>query len=205
MIGLCGAHRTGKTSLARAFAEKHGLEFVQTSVSQVFKDMGLDPAKHYDFGTRMDVQEEILRRHDQLYAQHTKADLAITDRTPLDFLMYTLADAVHDAVAEADQARFKKYVQSCFDVTNKRFAVLLVVQPGIPIIAEEGKASLNPAYIEHLNSLVLGLSADERIKTSHFYLPRSTTDMEDRINALDFALGRARRKAEVELEHAVVH
>lgn len=204
MIGLCGAHRTGKTSLARAFAEKHKLEFVQTTVSQVFKDMGLDPAVTYDFKTRLDVQEAILKCSDAQYAA-AGAKQAITDRTPLDFLMYTLADAVQNTVPEDQQARFKKYVQSCIDVTNKRFGVLLVVQPGIPVVAEEGKAAFNEAYIEHLNSIVLGLSVDERIKAAHFYLPRHMTDMDDRIAALDFAVGRAKKRAEVERDGAVIH
>ena len=204
MIGLCGAHRTGKTSLARAFAEKHGLEFVQTSASQVFKDLGFDAATHYDFATRLTIQEEILKRFDQQYAA-VGAKPAISDRTPLDMLAYTMAEAVQYAVPAELQDRFKKYVQSCIDVTNRRFGVLLVVQPGIKIVEEEGKAALNDAYIEHLNSIVLGLSVDERIKSAHFYIPRHMTDMEDRLAALDFAVTRAKKRAEVERETAVLH
>lgn len=204
MIGLCGSHRSGKTSLAKAFAEKHNIAFVQTGASAVFKDMGLDPAKHYDFATRLAVQEEILRRFDLQYAE-IDAKSAITDRTPLDLLAYTIAEAVQNAVPAELQARFKKYVQSCIDVTNKRFGVLLVVQPGIKIVAEEGKAALNEAYLEHLNSIILGLSVDERIKSAHFYIPRHMTDMDERLAALDFAVNRAKKRAETELETAVLH
>lgn len=204
MIGLTGSHRVGKTALARAFAEKFELEFVQTSASQVFKDMGLDAAQHYDFATRLTVQEEILKRFDQQYAA-VGAKPAITDRTPLDMLGYTIAEAVQHAVPDELQDRFQKYVQSCIDVTNKRFGVLLVVQPGIPVVAEEGKAALNHAYIEHLNSIILGLSVDERIKAAHFYIPRRMTDMEERIAALDFAVNRAKKRAEAERESATLH
>lgn len=205
MIGLCGAHRVGKSRLAREFAEKHKLEFVETSASAIFKELGYDPAVTYDFSTRLTIQEEILKRFDQLYAKHTKQDLAITDRTPLDMLAYTMAEAVGNTVSEQDQERFKKYAQSCIDVSNKRFAVLLVVQPGIKVVAEEGKAALNNAYIEHLNSLILGLSVDERIKSAHFYIPRHMLDMGERIAALDFAVGRAKKKAEIERADAVLH
>ena len=204
MIGLMGAHRCGKTSLAKAFAEKHNIAFVQTGASAVFKDMGLDPATHYDFQTRLTVQEEILRRFDVQYAE-IGAKLAITDRTPIDLLAYTMAEAVQQAVLEDQQARFKKYVQNCIDVTNKRFGVLLVVQPGIKVVAEEGKAALNDAYIEHLNSIILGLSVDERIKAAHFYIPRHMTSLEERLAALDFATERARKRAETEREGAVIH
>lgn len=204
MIGLCGAHRTGKTTLARAYAEKHGLEFVQTSLSAIFKDMGYDPAEKFDFATRLTIQEEILRRTDRMYAA-VGPKPAITDRTPVDYIAYTMGDAIGDAVPEDQQARFKKYVQNCIDVTNKRFGVLLVVQPGIPVVAEEGKAALNHAYIEHLNSIILGLSVDERIKAAHFYIPRHMTGMEDRIAALDFAVNRAKKRAELERDGAVIH
>ena len=204
MIGLAGSHRVGKTSLARAFAEKHGLEFVQTSASQVFKDFGMDAATRYAFDTRLSIQEEILKRFDAQYAT-VGAKPAITDRTPLDMLAYTLAEAAQDHVPAELQERFKKYVQSCIDVTNKRFGVLLVVQPGIKIVAEDGKAAMNEAYIEHLNSIVMGLSVDERIKSAHFYIPRHMTDMKDRLAALDFAVGRATERAEVERKGAVIH
>jgi hypothetical protein len=204
MIGLCGAHRTGKTTLARAFAEKHDMEFVQTSASEVFKEFGLNPATRYAFDTRLSIQEEILKRFDKQYAE-VGLKPAITDRTPLDMLAYTMAEATQDHVPEELQARFKKYVQNCIDVTNKRFGVLLVVQPGIKIVAEEGKAALNEAYIEHLNSIILGLSVDERIKAAHFYIPRYMTDKEERLAALDFAVNRAGKRAEAERESAVLH
>lgn len=202
MIGLCGAHRTGKTSLAREYAKKHGLEFVQTSASAVFDDLGIDPAGMMDFDTRLMVQEEILKRFDAQYAA-VGAKPAITDRTPLDMLAYTMAEAIQNSVSDTE--RFKKYVQSCIDVTNKRFGVLLVVQPGIQVVAEKGKAALNDAYIEHLNSIILGLSVDERIKALHFYIPRHMTDMEERLAALDFAFSRAKKRAESEREDAVIH
>lgn len=204
MIGLCGSHRVGKTSLARAFAEKFELEFVQTSASEVFKEFGLNPATRYAFDTRLTIQEEILKRFDEQYAKVGMRP-AITDRTPLDMLAYTMAEATQDDVPAELQDRFKKYVQSCIDVTNKRFGVLLVVQPGIKIVAEEGKAALNEAYIEHLNSIVLGLSVDERIKAAHFYIPRRMIDMDERIAALDFAVTRVKKRAETELESAVIH
>lgn len=204
MIGLMGAHRTGKTSLARLFAEKNKMIFVQTSASQVFKDMDVNPAIHYSFDVRLAIQEEILKRFDEQYAA-VGVKPAISDRTPLDMLAYTLAEAVQNAVSDADQERLGRYIQRCIDVTNKRFGVLLVVQPGIPIVAEEGKAALNNGYIEHLNSLALGLSVDERVKCPHFYLPRHLVDMDERIAALEFAVGRAKKRAELERAGAILH
>ena len=190
MLGLCGAHRVGKSTLAKTYAAKEKATYVEVRASDVFKDMGLDPAVTYDFGTRLSVQEEILRRFDKVYAKHTDGLGAITDRTPIDLMAYTLADATGNAVGEEHQARLKKYIQDCFDVTNRRFSAIVLVQPGIPVVYEEGKAALNEAYMEHLNSLILGLIVDPRRKAQHFYLPRQMTDLDERVKAVSNCVSR---------------
>jgi len=204
LIGLCGSHRTGKTSLARAYAEKQKIAFVETSVSAIFRELGHDPATAFDFKTRLDIQEVILDRLDQVYGKLDPAALAITDRTPIDMLAYTMAEAVGAAVGEAEQARFARYTQRCLEVTNKRFSTLVLLQPGIPLVFEEGKALMNPAYIEHLNSLMLGLSVDERVKCSHFYILRRLTDMNERVEALDSAVRKSEYFAQQQVEAHVI-
>jgi hypothetical protein len=194
-IGLCGSHRTGKSSLARSFSKKSGLKFVETSASAVFKEMGLDPALTYGFETRLSVQERIIEVFEETYAKHSAKSLCITDRTPLDLMAYTLAEAVGDSVQPHMQDRLSKYIDRCIEVTNRRFCALVVVQPGIPLVVEDGKAALNNAYIEHLNSIILGLSVDERIEVPHFYLPRHMVDMKERISAVDFVVGRVTKRS----------
>lgn len=191
MIGLCGAHRTGKTTLARAYAQETGTLFVQSPVSQVWAELGLDPANpDFDFKTRLDVQEVILDRLDAAYSAAAGIK-AIADRTPIDLLGYTMAEALSHSVTEADMARFHRYVQRCFDVLNRRFSILLLIQPGIPLQLDQNKGSLNEAYIAHLNSLMFGLSVDERVRIPHFYMPRGTVDHADRMAALKSTVVRA--------------
>lgn len=198
LIGLCGAHRTGKTSLAEEFSAKKKCHFLATSVSQVFYDLGYDPGADYDFRTRLTIQEAVLEHVDALYAKAPTAVPSVCDRTPLDMLAYTLAEAYGDRVSAEDQDRLEAYTQKCIDITNKRFSLLLVIQPGIPLVYEPGKAALNKAYIEHLNSLILGLTVDERVDVSHFYLPRYMTDMDERMDAVSFAVGRVLKFAEAD-------
>jgi hypothetical protein len=200
-IGLCGSHRSGKTTLARAFSQKRGIPFVETSVSAIWRELGLDPAKEYDFATRLTVQEEILKRVDAIYAKYTGLDF-ITDRTPLDMAAYTLGDAIGDRVPDNCQDRLSAYVRSCFDVTNRRFGMVLLVQPGIALVHEAGKAAMNQGYIEHLNSLILGLTVDERLTSTHFYMPRAVTTREDRLAALEASVDRARARVFSELADA---
>lgn len=194
MICLSGSHRVGKTTLAKAYALKFDIPFVETSASAVFKSMGLDPAVTYDFSTRLTVQEEILKVFEAIYAKYAAKE-AITDRSPLDLLGYTLAEAIGHTVLLEDQERLSRYTAKCFEVLNKRFSTVIVLQPGIPVVYEEGKAAINNGYIEHLNSLIIGLSVDERMKTAHFYIPRALTNLVDRIGAVNYAVSKARKRA----------
>lgn len=188
-IALTGAHRCGKTTLAKAYAEKHGVKFVATTASAVFARMGLDPAKTYDFSTRLLVQGEILKEFDAIWGEHS-LEPTITDRCPIDLLGYTMAEAIGESVKKKDQARFEQYVHDCFAVLNKRFSIVVLVQPGIPIVKAKGKAALNQAYIEHISSLMFGLMMDERTKVAHYYIRRGMTDLEERVAALENAVGK---------------
>lgn len=201
MIGLCGAHRCGKTTLAKLYAEKAGIKFVETSVSAIFRDLGYDASVTYDFDTRLMIQEEVLKRVDAQYAKHAGTDF-IVDRTPLDMAAYLLADAIGDRVPPHCQERVAKYVNDCFESTSKRFGIVLLIQPGIPLVVEEGKAAMNVAYIEHLNSLVLGLTVDERLTSHNYYMPRHVLDLEARLAALQQSVERSRNRVLAEFADA---
>lgn len=185
-IGLCGAHRTGKTTLARAYAKRADMAFIETSTSAIFKELGFDPKVDYDFATRLYIQRKVLEGMNMAYC---KADrLFITDRTPIDALAYTLADVQRANVTDGKLlAELERYQRDCFEVLNRHFAMIMVIQPGIPLKDEEGKAPINVPYIEHLNFLVLGLTVSEAVKCRHFYIPRSLIDLESRMDALDYS------------------
>lgn len=188
-VGCVGAHRVGKSSLSRVFAEKQKWTFAETSVSQIFKELGHSPSDKFDFKTRLTIQEQILIRLNEFYKKTSGAHV-ITDRTPIDMLAYTMAEAVGDAVLPEDQERFIRYANDCFDVTNKWFSCIIVVQPGIPLVHEEGKAVLNGAYIEHLNALIMGLCNDQRLSIPHYYIPKNRIDMGERVQSVEFVTGR---------------
>lgn len=204
LIGLMGAHRTGKTTLAREYAKRHGVRFVETSVGSVFTELDLSPKDDLSFAMRLTVQEAILTRVSTIYASVMNED-AIVDRTPLDFAGYTMAEASAYAVNDEDQTRFATYIQKCIEATNRYFSTLILVQPGIPLVEAEGKAVSSAAYIEHLNSLMLGLSADERVRAHHFYIPRGMTEMDDRIKAVTYADSQTRKRWRNEFEGQTAH
>jgi len=176
-IGLCGSHRTGKTTLAEAISQKTGMPFVKTSTSEVFKNHGLDPSKPMDFQKRLWIQHKILDTAKHLW--HAEQKQFITDRTPLDMAAYTLADI--QGATEVNFLELEGYLSRCFEVTNQLFKVLVLIQPGIPLIHEEGKAALNESYLEHLNYLIFGLCHDTRMRSTFVFLNREVTTLEERI------------------------
>lgn len=182
MIGLVGAHRVGKTTLAREFAKEQRIAFLQTNTSAIFKAVGMDPKVDYPLSTRIALQHVILEglvKQYEMAAQ--KARLWITDRTPLDTAAYMLADVTRENCAgEGLSDTVVSYVEECIKVTNRFFGVLVLVQPGIEPVEEEGKAPAVPAYQEHFNHLAFGLLMDERLNQRHFFIKRHITDLEER-------------------------
>ena len=176
-IGLCGSHRTGKTTLAEEISKRTGLSFVRTSTSGVFKEHGLDPSRPMEIGMRLWIQHKILDAAEK--AWNSSPWQFITDRTPLDMAAYTLADI--QGSTEVDFGELEGYLDRCIRVTNAFFKILVLVQPGIPLVYETGKAALNEGYLEHLNFLILGLCNDDRIKGTLLYLSRDITDKEARV------------------------
>jgi len=175
-IGLCGAHRTGKTTLALQLAKRCALPFARTSTTEVFAQNGLNPAHIMDFATRLWIQKKVLHAAQAVWRQYPQG--FVTDRTPLDFISYTLADIQgHQTV---DSQQLAHYIALCFTAMNEHFSHIIAVQPGIPLVYEAGKAALSEAYIEHLNTLILGLGYDERTQCPVWVIPRNCTALEQR-------------------------
>jgi hypothetical protein len=176
-LGLCGAHRTGKTTLAIAISSHLNIPFVRTTTSQVFAQLGLDPAEPMDFQTRLFVQNHVLDAAEQVWQE--SASPFISDRTPIDMIAYTIGDI--QGKTDVDFDLLSQYIDRCFASTNQFFQNLAIIQPGISLVYEEGKAALNAAYIEHINVLVIGLCSDRRLKTNVFCNARNAIDLETRI------------------------
>lgn len=179
IIGLTGAHRTGKTTLARRYAQLTGAEFVETNVSATFKRLGIEPRRVKGIQERIAVQREVLK--DLVLRYERIKGAAIVDRTPLDLAAYMLAD-VHQSINEKADRSVMAYVRECNAITARTFAAVVVVQPGIPIKDAPGKAAPVEGYMELLNQVCMGLACSAGCKA--FFLPRDETDLEVRLDTL---------------------
>lgn len=187
MLGLVGAHRTGKTTLAEAYAKKSGATLVKMNIGTLQKELGYDSSNQsYDFDTRMIIQEHLLQRFDEIYSS-IKGLNAVCDRTPLDLIGYAML-AVDENLSETQSARLTQYVTDCVNLANERFTSLVLLQPGVPLTSSETSAKSVVALMEKLNLIYLGAFSDERLIIPHFYIPRAMTDLEMRAKACERAI-----------------
>lgn len=188
VIGLAGAHRTGKTTLANTFADMTGAHVCVTSTSAVFAGLGIDPKAELPFSERLMCQNRILmqmsadieKAKDDAHAQGS--DIVIVDRTPIDALAYLMADVQRTTPASVDGMR--NYIGNCRALLMKHFDGVMQIQPGIPFVEEEGKAQANPVYIEHLNVLIAGASSVIGSPIVTAQMARNCLTMDDRIRVL---------------------
>ena len=195
MIGLCGAHRTGKSTLATSFAEEAGIPALYTNLSEVFAEVGLNPRADYRLSLRLDLQRRMLERLERQY-RSVDGGVFVADRTPIDLMAYTLADVQRANVPSELEGVIESYLDDCIDVSNAVFSVLVVVQPGIKPVEASGKAPATYAYTEHINSLMMGLAVSEAVQSAHYYIPREMTELKQRVECLSFAVRKTQEKFE---------
>jgi hypothetical protein len=161
LYGVIGAHRSGKTSTAKAVADTLGIEFLDSSFN-VAREYGFDPVAPMSLEMRLDMQEKVLGHH--LAAISEAGRPLITDRTPLDFLAYTLAEFGMNSDMRCQPEtleRAARYAQACLDLTAGNYDMLFVLEP-LPVYeVDTTKATPveNPALQRHIDTLIQGAVA----------------------------------------------
>ena len=178
-IGLCGAHRTGKTTLAIAVSKELRIPFVEIGTSKLFSDRNLDPAKPMDFRTRLYIQRVILDHAEDIWGE--MYERFVCDRTPIDMAAYTLAEVQGKTLDEGLEGELADYLSDCQEVTERCFSHLFLVPPAILIVDEAGKASPSRGYIEHIHRLCVGFFHGSDALQTGCRLARSLTDLHERV------------------------
>lgn len=149
MLALAGAHRSGKTTLARALAAAAKVEFLETKVSGVFANLGIDPKADLPFDQRLFVQNEILRSLEVQYALR-KGSVFIADRSPLDVLGYTMAEIRRDTLDDAGRERVYDHVRYATKIIKDNLHGIALVRPLPNQVTGPGKAQACPLYMDHV-------------------------------------------------------
>ncbi|WP_375292162.1 AAA family ATPase [Sphingomonas melonis] len=192
-IGFCGAHRTGKTTLARTIARIYQLPLLSSSASAVAARHSFDMAHHNRLDTGISMQVEQL----ETMIEGFEANPAgfVSDRTPLDAAAYLLADATASAGTPLSRETAVTYVEKAMALTAKHFDAVILVPPAITFEPMDGKPPMNEAYQEHHHMLVRGMLFDDEIAIATGQIKRTNIARLDRVSAvLDFCDPIARAK-----------
>ena len=162
-IGLTGPSSTGKSTLARDFALNTGIPFKSVQTADVLQECGY--ASHADLvkaGLEANLKFQKKLVEARLNLLHSDSDF-ITDRTPLDSLVYYNMSAMHDPEA-LDPAWESQVIRSLAGYTLVQFL------PFGSIPMEQAERRINSSlyhamtsamfklYIQHMSSTFLGIS-----------------------------------------------
>jgi len=111
--------------------------------------------------------------------------LFITDRSPVDFMAHVLADIHVEGLDEFRTKVVMDYIERCYQVTNLYFQSLILVQPGIKFEERKARPS-NPAHLEHLNLLMIGIISDPdgKLHPAKHFLKKSMLDLNRRVETV---------------------
>ncbi|WP_323016375.1 AAA family ATPase [Castellaniella sp.] len=182
-FGLSGPHRSGKTTLAKAFAEHEDIPLVQTTASGVFARLGLSPSETLSFEKRITVQRHILDAFDAQWGA-VAGGVFISDRTPIDMMAYTMVEIGQEPIGASNEAELTRYLKDCRNVLSMRFSTVVLLGSGIPIVDAPGKASLSRPFIDHLSMVIDGLCVMPGITPAVFRIDPSETGLAERVQAL---------------------
>lgn len=176
MFALIGAHRSGKTTTAKAVAERIGLHYHDAGVTRIMKEIDYNPVADLSIEDRLKAQKHLLMR----YVEEIKAikGAFITDRSPLDFIGYTLGEVtMHNTDLEMGNA-ITDYIDACVRVANTHFDSLIVLRPLPFFTVDPTKPPPNLAYQE-LNQMIVE-GATQRFNGPRYFF--ETTDLQERVD-----------------------
>ena len=194
-IGLTGAHRVGKSTLAEVLAKDTKAKYAPVGISDMQAAYGYDSSKQdYPWEERKKIQELLLGEFsNQLlglrvyHVEPVNRPLKITDRTPLDLVGYAMWSFPDNATKE-DTAWLENYIQLCIELTNRNYRGIALVQPGIPLVSSPTSAPADAEMIETFNQCYLSLFLDPRLRIKKFIIPRELIDVDRRSLAVRSAL-----------------
>ena len=181
-LGLCGAHRTGKTTLAIALSQTLNIPFIRIDSSSIFLQYKLHPSDKMDIRNRLFIQQKILEQAESIWFEVDESSF-ISDRTPIDMAAYLLADVGNGELDQHTQDEIMSYLGECFRVTKLYFNKLVLIPPAIPFVPSDYKAANNEPLIFKLHYSISGMLS--ALDVPYQKLPSDCLELGDRIKFVE--------------------
>jgi predicted ATPase len=198
LFGLAGAHRSGKSTLARRLADKLNMHYAPFQTTELMRAAGYDGVANLSVEDRMTAQERLLDAALAFYDALPRP--VITDRTPLDMLGYLLAEIGMHGTPPDIADRAASYHERALQETRLRFDAIMVLRPLPHYEADPTKPPPNRAYQWHHQFIVEGAAMnlgypidlmlltmhplDERIETAGKFIESSMITLRQELEAV---------------------
>lgn len=183
-LGMTGAHRTGKSTLAFDLSCNKGCyPFVKTSVSDadVWKVTGIRPDDVLSFAERVMVQIELLHHMKDVVWKNAHG---VFDRTFIDLIGYLFVN-MDNTCTNLLKHQVEDFVQECVDATNHYFDAIIYVPPAIAVRSEEfkqNKTFLSDPYIQAVDNHIVAML--RRLTIPVIEIPKEMTSQSSRMEFL---------------------
>lgn len=181
-FAITGAHRSGKSTLAKDLSEALGIPYFEVSTTAMAKALGFDPVAPMTFAERLTLQEGLLEAHLAQLQQRPRPFIA--DRSTLDNAAYLLAEVGMNNVDPALWDRIERYRQRCMWAAGELYDLLLITRPLPGYEQRPDKPPANVAYQWHFQAIIEGMAIQvcHGSTASHWnYATVLTQDRKDRV------------------------
>jgi predicted ATPase len=176
-FGLAGAHRSGKTTLAKDIAERGKMHLHEASVSALAREIGVNSVAELPILQRIEVQEHILSRFIEDFVKAPRP--CVTDRTPLDMAAYMLGEVTMHNTSEIEDRAINAYVQRCLDETARHFDAVVITRPLADYAYDPKSPPPNRSYQRGIQFLIEGAANQLNRQLASAVL--TTNDHESRV------------------------
>lgn len=194
-FGITGAHKSGKTTLAKAVAAKWGMTYVDVKLSEVNRAFGVSPNEIIPFAHRLEVQRNIVSHCINLFSDAEENYIA--DRTFLDVAAYTLSYMPH-VISDIESETVKMIVDLCYQSQAAFFDKTVIVGNSFETAPEpdnSGKAAFSWAWNFQLQTLIRGLVINSSMKCPVSFMPDIHNTVAKRIEKMEQIIGETQRQA----------
>lgn len=192
-FGITGAHKSGKTTLAKHVASKWRMKYIDMRLSDVLRAFGASPNEIIPFAQRLHIQQNMVKHCINLLDE--AEENYITDRSFIDVAAYTLSYMPH-AISDIESESVKLIINQCYHAQSAFFDKLIVVGNGFEPPKEptaHEKAAFSWAWNFQLQAIIKGLVLNGQMKCPVNFIPDSLTSMAARNDKIDMIIGEAQR------------